>query len=92
MANVLEGYESAEVPVITESNETDEWILDSGCTYHMCPNKHFFLEMNEFDGGKVMMGNSQQCNIKGIGSIKLEMDDGKIKTLSSVRYVLEHYG
>lgn len=56
--------------------------------------------MNEFDGGKVMMGNSQQCNIKGIGSIKLEMDDGKIKTLSSVRYVLglkkidflKHYG
>ena len=22
---------------------SDEWILDSGCTYHMCPNKGWFL-------------------------------------------------
>ncbi|KAH9771353.1 Integrase catalytic domain-containing protein [Citrus sinensis] len=28
---------------------SDEWILDSGCTYHMCPNKGWFSNFKELD-------------------------------------------
>ena len=29
---------------------SDEWILDSGCTYHMCPNREWFSSFQELDG------------------------------------------
>ena len=31
----------------------DEWILDSNCTYHMCPHKEWFFKFEEVDGGVV---------------------------------------
>ena len=36
----------------------DEWILDSGCTYHMCPHKEWFFNFEEVDGGVFYMGSS----------------------------------
>ena len=27
--------------------ESDEWIMDSGCTYHMCPNREWFSSIIE---------------------------------------------
>lgn len=86
-ANVLDEYESAEVLMVSDFDVKDEWIMDLGCTFHMTPNKHFFVELEEFNGGKVVMGNNQQCDIKGIGSVRLKIHDGSYKLLASVRYV-----
>ena len=36
----------------------DEWILDLGCTYHMCPHKEWFFNFEEVDGGVFYMGSS----------------------------------
>ena len=47
----------------------DEWILDSGCTYHMCPNKGWFSSFKELDDGVVLMGNDNACKTMGIGII-----------------------
>lgn len=33
------------------------------------------------------MGNNQQCQVKGIGDVKLELEDGSVKLLKSVRFV-----
>lgn len=38
-AVVEDGYKSAEILSISESDSNKEWILDSGCSYHMCLNK-----------------------------------------------------
>lgn len=40
---------------------TSEWILDSGCSYHMCQDKSLFYTLKEVQGGKVFMGNDQTC-------------------------------
>lgn len=53
-ANLLDGYEPAEVLMVANRDCPEEWILDSGCTFHMTPLKHYFSEINEFDGGKVL--------------------------------------
>lgn len=73
--------------MISDFEIGDEWIMDSGYTFHMTPNKQFFIELEEFDGGKVVMGNNHQCDIKGIGSVKLKLHDGSFKILSYVRFV-----
>lgn len=75
--------------MVTDKNYNDEWILDSGCTFHMTPYRHYFSEISEFEEGKVIMGNNQECTVRGIGTVKLMLDDGSCKILKSVRYVPE---
>ncbi|KAH9801561.1 hypothetical protein KPL71_001082 [Citrus sinensis] len=82
-----EGYESAEVCVATEHVQKGTWILDSGCTFHMCPFKYYLLNYHETDGGKVMMGNNAICKIVGIENVNLKLHDGTIRELREVRYV-----
>ena len=44
----------------------DEWILDSGCSYYMCPNRDWFITYREINGGSVLMGNNVACKTVGI--------------------------
>ncbi|KAG8472907.1 hypothetical protein CXB51_034792 [Gossypium anomalum] len=69
------------------SKHTSEWILDSGCSFHMCPNREWFSTYNSVEGGVVRMGNDSSSKVNGIGTVKIKMHDGTIRTLSDVRYV-----
>ncbi|KAH9647611.1 hypothetical protein KPL70_025255 [Citrus sinensis] len=82
-----EGYESAGVCVATESKDRGKWVLDSGCTFHMCPYKNYLTEYHDSDGVRVMMGNNAMCKIIGIGNIRLKLHDGSIRELKHVRFV-----
>jgi len=64
----------------------DEWILDSACSYHMCHVKEFFSSYTP-SKGSVLMGNDQPCKIVGIGSVKIQMFDGVVRTLTNVRHI-----
>ena len=66
---------------------SDKWILNSGCSNHMCPHENWFCSLEEVDGGVVLMGNDSAYRPKGIGRIRLKMHDGSIKVLLDVRYV-----
>ena len=50
----------------------DKWILDSGCSYHMCPHREWFDTYNSYNGGTVLMGNDAVCKTIGIGTIKIK--------------------
>ncbi|TXG72438.1 hypothetical protein EZV62_001017 [Acer yangbiense] len=84
---VSEGYESADVLIASEMDASKEWVLDSGCTFHMTPNKQLFDTFQSLDAGKVLMGNDACCKVTGIGSVKLKLHDGMVKTLTDVRYI-----
>ncbi|KAK8936753.1 hypothetical protein KSP39_PZI011993 [Platanthera zijinensis] len=88
-AAIAAGYDSdADVLHVSQSHEiTDEWIMDTGCSYHMCPRREWFTTFRECDGGRVLMGNNSECRTKGIGTIRIRMFDGAIRTLADVRYV-----
>nr|KYP62384.1 Retrovirus-related Pol polyprotein from transposon TNT 1-94 [Cajanus cajan] len=64
----------------------DQWILDSGCSFHMCPNRTWFDTYEKKSGGNVFMGNDAPCKTIGIGTIKIKMHDGIIRTLTEVRH------
>ncbi|KAG8473853.1 hypothetical protein CXB51_035848 [Gossypium anomalum] len=66
---------------------TSKWILDSGCSFHMCPNRKWFSTYSSIEGGVVRMGNDSSSKVIGIGTVKIKMHDGTIRTLSDVRYV-----
>ncbi|GJV72506.1 hypothetical protein Tco_1492501 [Tanacetum coccineum] len=62
------------------------WIMDSACSFHMSPNQDCFVTYEEFDGGHVFMGNDSPCKVVGIGTIRIKMHDGVVRTLTDVRH------
>ena len=65
----------------------DEWILDSGCSYHMCLNRNWFTTYREINGGSVLMDNNVACKTGVIGIVKIKMHDGIVRTFAEVRHV-----
>ncbi|KAH9679155.1 hypothetical protein KPL71_026007 [Citrus sinensis] len=82
-----DGYDSAGVLIATDAQTKGNWVLDSGCSFHMCPNKNLFTNYETCDGGIVVMGNDSSCRVVGRGSIRLKMFDGMIRELRDVRHV-----
>ncbi|KAG8491520.1 hypothetical protein CXB51_014863 [Gossypium anomalum] len=64
-----------------------EWILDSGCSFHICPNREWFSTYSSVEGGVVHMGNDSSSKVIGVVTVKVRIHDGTIRTLSDVRYV-----
>ncbi|KAG8473450.1 hypothetical protein CXB51_035780 [Gossypium anomalum] len=79
-----EDYSDGELLVasVNDSKVSEEWILDSGCTFHMSPNRDWFTTYETVSEGVVLMGNNASCKIAGVGTIKVKMFDGVVRTLS----------
>ncbi|KAK2992057.1 hypothetical protein RJ640_016987 [Escallonia rubra] len=75
---VKDNSDGADVLSVTISSSDGGWILDTGCSYHMCPNMNWFATYRSFDGGKVLMGNDVACKVVGICSIQIRMHDGVV--------------
>ncbi|KAG8481754.1 hypothetical protein CXB51_027217 [Gossypium anomalum] len=83
-ADVVEDYSDGELLVasINDSKVSKKWILDSGCTFHMSPNRDWFTTYEIVSECVVLMGNNASCKIVGVGTIKVKMFDGVVRTLS----------
>jgi len=68
-------------------SDNAEWILDIGATYHMCPNMDWFSSFEKLDGCFTVMSDDHPCNIEGMGTVRIKMDDGIVQELKKVRYV-----
>ena len=87
-ANVAKEKEVSEyVLSVSTIRSKDDWILDLGCTHNVTPNREFFSTYEPIDGGDALMGNYAPCKIFRIGSIKIKMNDGVVRTLTEVRHV-----
>lgn len=82
-----EEYDSSDVLVVRKTKSKNDWVMDSRCTFHMCPRKSLFCKPTEVGGGRVLLEKIIECKIMGIGDLKLTLPDGTIKTLTKVRYV-----
>ena len=87
IAQADKGYESAEVLVVTTKHSDRQWIMDSGCSFHMTPNRGWFETFEENIGGDVLLGNNRPCKVIGIGTVRIKTHDGVEHILSEVRYV-----
>ncbi|KAG8498263.1 hypothetical protein CXB51_007025 [Gossypium anomalum] len=90
-ADVVEDYSYGEllVPFVNDSKVSEEWIFDSGYTFHMSPNRDCFTTYEIVSKGVVLIGNNASCKITGVGTIKVKMFDGVVRTLRNVRHVPE---
>ena len=79
----------SEALTVSSDHISREWILDSGCSFHMSPYRDWFVNFRNSDQGTVYMGNDNTCRIQGVGDITLKLHDGKVRILTDVRYVLD---
>ena len=79
--------EVAKVLIVFVRQNSLDWVLDFGCTFHMCPNQSWFNSYNKIDGGQVLLGNNMTCQVVGIGKVQIQLKDDTIKTLTAVRHV-----
>ena len=61
--------------------------MDSGATWHMTSRREWFHHYEPISGGSVFMGDDHALEIAGIGTIKLKMFDGMVRTIQEVRHV-----
>ncbi|KAJ9555726.1 hypothetical protein OSB04_010340 [Centaurea solstitialis] len=58
------GYCNGEVLMVSEGmmNTSEEWILDSGCTFHMCPHHSWFHKYEKVPEGVIILGFNKSKN------------------------------
>lgn len=54
VAVASENFDSAEIRAISDQETSKEWILDSGCSFHMCPNRSWFETLTDEQKGLVL--------------------------------------
>jgi len=52
-----------------KQKEKSKRILDSGCSYHMCPNRDLFSIYESCNGEIILMGNNAAYDVVGRGTI-----------------------
>ncbi|GLJ33801.1 hypothetical protein SUGI_0679410 [Cryptomeria japonica] len=57
--------------LVSQFDNSNEWIIDSDCSHHMTGDRSKFLSLEEYDGGVIHFGNDAPCMVKGRGSISL---------------------
>ncbi|KAE8692812.1 hypothetical protein F3Y22_tig00110830pilonHSYRG00040 [Hibiscus syriacus] len=90
-ANVVEddNFNCSECDMLSISTTQlmDAWIFDSGCCYHIMPNREWFSTYRSVNSGYVYLGDDQCCNIVDIGDVRIKMYDGFVRTLCCVRHI-----
>ena len=65
----------------------ENWIINSGATYHMYPNRNWFSTYSLITSGVILIGNDSLCKAIGIGTVKIQMHNEIVRTLLDVRHV-----
>jgi len=88
-AQDLVGLVASEVNISEDKNDQEEWIMDTGCSFHMTPRKEYLINFEKAKSGKVRMANNSYSEVKGIGSVRFVKKDGTSIVLQGVRYIPE---
>ncbi|GJY51349.1 retrovirus-related pol polyprotein from transposon TNT 1-94, partial [Tanacetum coccineum] len=82
-------YDGSEVMMVMGAEALLDWIMDSGCSYHMTPKLDIFFDFLECDGGNVLLGDNRECKIRGLGKLRVQVRDGSSFVLHNVRCIPE---
>ena len=74
--------------LVAEANsagaDRDEWVLDTGCSFNMTPRRDVFIDLQESTNGRVRMANNTVSEVRGMGSVRFQNEDGTTFLLSEV--------
>ena len=87
---VEDNHSDGELLVVSngDSNSSEEWVLDFGCTFHMF-SKEWFSINETVSKGIVLMGKDASFKIAVVGTIRIKMYDGTVRMLEDVKHALD---
>jgi hypothetical protein len=56
----------------TTTSSSDEWLIDSGASYHMAKDKAIFSALNECNTKKVFVGDDRSLSVVGSGTVQVD--------------------
>jgi hypothetical protein len=56
----------------TTTSSSDEWLIDSGASYHMAKDKAIFFALNECNTKKIFVGDDRSLSVVGFGTIQVD--------------------
>jgi hypothetical protein len=65
----------------------EAWLVESGASFHMTPQREWFCEYERYDGGNAFLGDDLTTRIIGRGKFKLRLIYGRIRTLPGVLHI-----
>jgi hypothetical protein len=87
-ASIVENSDGGETLMITSNDEKRmTWVLDSACSFHICPHREWFSDYSHVHNDDVIIGDEYPLKISRIGSTQIKVHDVTFKTLTNVRYV-----
>ena len=76
-ANVAECDDAdSDLSIAASTSNSSSWLLDSACSHHMTPNREWFFDFKELNGGIVYAANNAPLVTHGVGSVHLRNHDG----------------
>ncbi|GAA0151555.1 hypothetical protein LIER_10253 [Lithospermum erythrorhizon] len=76
---------------ICYTSTDEDWVIDTGASFHVTLHKHFFNTYKEGDFGEARMGNDGLSKIIAIGDVLVKTCIGEIITLRDVRYISDFW-
>jgi hypothetical protein len=58
----------------TSTSSSNEWLIDSGASYHMDKDRDIFSALNECNTKKIFVGDDRSLSVEGSGTIQVEND------------------
>jgi hypothetical protein len=56
----------------TTTSSSDEWLIDSGSSYHMAKDKAIFSALNECNTKKIFVGDDRSLSVVGSGTVQVD--------------------
>ena len=75
------------VAALATHTSEDVWLIDSSASFHMTSHRDWFSKYEEFDSGKVYLGDNSHLNIFGRGRVKIRFPNGRVKGIDGVLHI-----
>ncbi|GAU40628.1 hypothetical protein TSUD_190050 [Trifolium subterraneum] len=75
------------VTIKDDSDYSDKWYLDSGCSIHMSRRKEWFTSLRSTQNSQVRFANNNTMAAKGMSDVSIKRKDGKYSMISNVLYI-----
>ncbi|KAH0645930.1 hypothetical protein KY284_033814 [Solanum tuberosum] len=91
LSSLPDEFEHLETTLLHGNDELQQihpnHLMYSACSYHMCPNRDWFVDLQKGEYGVIHTANNNPLTAYGVGSIRLRNHDRLTRTLIDVRYV-----
>ncbi|RVW24225.1 Retrovirus-related Pol polyprotein from transposon TNT 1-94 [Vitis vinifera] len=71
----------------TVDSPLDDWVLDSGASFHTTPHREIIQNYVAGDFGKVYLADGSALDVVGLGDVRISLPNGSVWLLEKVRHI-----